>query len=835
MNWFEYTYLLIAAVAAIPLLILLAKNMPKLSLPSKQRTSRELLFLLGIILLALFVIYGNFFIGNSYFAYTVGDPGSDAIEQYVPFYFNLIGNIKDGSFSLWNYWSFEYELGVNASSYQSWLFDPFNLIVVPLGLLLGESHLAFVLVFVQAVKILLSAFVFDHFLTRYCETPIARILGSSIFALCSYMLINGQHYWLGSVFPIFALTVLTFELFLEQSSATRFLAATAMTTILLSWTAYVAFMILLFEAIYLLLRIPHVLDKLTAKTFFGTVLRMCAPVFCGILLSGMLLIPYALFLLTETSRTASTAPLSERLINSLTTFVNLDWIPAILSRFMGSSLVTTGLVPLGDTLSSTEQVSYSVNYTYEFVLLGYSCGVFLLLSQFYHWIYTECARRTKLLVTLASVLVILYLVNYFLPTLMTAMVRLQYRSCFILAMPICTAMTLGFEKRILPGKISWGPLLVALALSLGALVWSALHALMGRFLVLSFMVIVAAVICTLIIACRKKPWQPALLACLVALLVASSSLDGFMGTNVRIHTNENGFPLTGANDFEKKTQAALDYLDELDDSFYRVEKTYLDWTPLNDSLIQHYPSVSAYNSTPDAEVDNFYHKLWSEAISPWAVYSQGYWYNPDQPAIMELLDVKYILSIEPLSYSWCELLTEINGVYIYRNIRANSIATLRQNVISETAADALPDAAARRTLLETSIIVPDEQLASLGRFGTAATEPVPYSASFMENGVGSISGTISCDVDSVACLSIPHTGTWHIYVDGAEVDTFSADYGFIGFSLTAGAHEVVASYEQLGLKPGIACSLAGVVLTTICALFITKRTRKQQSLQDLPA
>lgn len=830
MNWHDYIYLLPAGAIACVILAVLIRLMPQLSQPSRRRTPAELALLCAIVALALFVVYGNFFLGKSYFAYTVGDPGSDAIEQYVPFYFNLIDNVRNGSFSLVNYWSFEYELGVNATSFQSWLYDPFNLIVVPLGLVLGQTRIALVLVIAQAIKVMLSAVIFDHLLTRYCDTPIARILGSSLFALCGYMLIYGQHYWLGSVFPLFALAVLVFELFLERASAPRFLAVTAVCAVLLSWTAYVAFMVLLFEVFYLLLRIPHVLTKHSFGAYMRVVLRMCIPVICGVLLSGVLLVPYALFLLTETSRTAASAPLSERMLEALTTFVNLDWIPAILSRFMGSSLITTGLVPLGDTLSATKDVSYAVNYTYEFVLLGYSCGVFLLLSQFFHWVYTERSRGAKTLVTIASVLVALYLVNYFLPTLMTAMVRLQYRSCFIVAVPVCIAMALGFEKRILVGKVAWAPLLIALAISLCVLAWSMLHALMGRSLSALSALAVIAIVLALVLAQKRPSWRPALLAGVLAVLVATSALDGFMGTNVRVHVDGFGFPLTGKSPCGTNTQAALAYLDQYDTSFYRVEKTYLDWTPLNDSLIEHYPSASAYNSTPDADVDDFYHKLWSEAISPWAVYSQGYWYDPDQPSIMALLDVKYILSLNPVDYAWCEFLDVVDGVYIYRNTQAHSIATLRQHAVGASEADALPDAAARRELLATSVIVPDEELSDLGAFTGASQEPAPYTASFSEDAIGHLTGTVSCDTPSIACLSIPHTGTWHVFVDGTEVETFCADYGFIGFTLGAGSHEIVATYEQFGLAPGLVCSLAGVVATVICTavIAITHRARPVQ-------
>lgn len=830
MNWSEYAYLIAAVIAAGVLLALLMRFAPSLSQPSRKRTAPELAFLGAIVLLAIFVIYGNFFLGKSFFAYTVGDPGSDAIEQYVPFYSNLIANVRDGSLSLWNNWSFEYELGVNSAGYQSWLYDPFNLVIVPLGLLFGDSRLAYVLVFAQALKILLSAYLFDHLLTRYCETPVARILGATLYSLCSYLLINGQHYWLGSIFPVFTLTALLFELYLEQSNVARFLGVVAITTVLMGWTVYVAFMVLLFEAIYLLLRIPVVLEHPTLKSYFLTVLRLCVPVVCGALLSGVLFVPYALFLLTETSRTSADTSLLERIVESITNFTNLDWIPAMLSRFMGSSLITTGLTPIGDMLSVDNGVGYSTNYSYEFILLGYSCGVFVLLSQFFAWAFTECRRDVKIIVGIATGLVALYCLNHFLPTLATAMVRLQYRSSFALAIPICSAMAIGFEKRLLPGRIAWGALAVSLVLSLVVLAWSLRQALMGRFLTLFFLAALLAAVAVLALAQRRPSWRPRLAIFLSSLLVATSAMDGFMGTNVRIHTDGAYFPLSGLSECGTNTLAALQYLRDEDPTFYRVEKTYLDWTPLNDSLIQHYPGVSAYNSSPDSEVDEFYHKLWSESISPWAVYSQGYWYDPDQPDIMQLLGVKYILSVDPVDFDWCELVDVVDGVHIYRNIFADtSIASVRQCVVPVSEADSLPDAAERRQLLASSVIVPDEIAESLSALFVNDVETTAKStAEFVMESNGHLTGTIYCEMSSVVCLSIPHTNTWHITVDGKEVETFTANYGFVGFTLPAGSHEISASYELAGLVPGLVCTCAGLLATAVCAVVIRKTIRPSE-------
>ena len=57
-----------------------------------------------------------------------------------------------------------------------------------------------------------------------------------------------------------------------------------------------------------------------------------------------------------------------------------------------------------------------------------------------------------------------------------------------------------------------------------------------------------------------------------------------------------------------------------------------------------------------------------------------------------------------------------------------------------------------------------------------------------------------------------------VTVDGKEVPTFKADYGFVGFKLSAGSHTVTATYQLPLLPQGIACSCAGIVLGAfLCA------------------
>lgn len=819
MVWSNYLYLAVAALAAVALVAVYVRLMPQLKAPSATRTRAELTVLALTTILGLVIIYWNFYISKSYYAYGIGDVGSDTFEQYVPFYVNIIDKVRDGSLSVWN---FEFELGVSYASYQSWLLDPFNLIVVPLGLLLGDAKISLALVIAQSVKVALCVFLFDHFLTRYCETPLARVLGALLYGFSGYMIMYGQHYFLGSMFPVFTLIMLLFELYLEKATVPRFLGLALSCAVVIGWSAYVAFMVLLFAALYLLLRIPHKLDELTPKTYVLAVLKMCLPVLCGLLLSGAALIPYAYFLLKESARTSSDTSLAQRVVDHMG-FVNLDWIPAILSRTVGTGLINTGSASVTNLVSDSPDIGFAGSFPYEFIMLGYSGVCFVLLSQFFHWTFTETKKRDKVLVSLATVLVLLYCFHQLLPTIFTAMVRLQYRSSYAIAVPACAAMALGFEKRVMPARLHWPSAIVAAAATLAVLVWSLLNTVTGRLVCLYYLAATAFTFAMLVAMGRSEKAGQLLLTLFVGAAVSMSIVDGFFDTNSRGIVAGESFPLSGLNDNGVDTTAALEYLEENDASFYRLDKTYSTWCPLNDSFIQHFAGASAYNSTPDADVDEFYNKLWKEAISTWAVYSQGFKNAPGAPEVAQLLGIKYVLSQEPLDFDWLELENQFGSTYLYRNTLVDSIATIRQNVVSQSEADALETAADRRTLLTDSVIVPDEVASELA--GTLSGKAASSSSSFEKLDDDHIQGTVTCEAISVVCLPIPNTDTWEITVDGVEVETFKADYGFIGFTVDAGTHEVKATYHLAGLGVGGAMSAAGAALAAASAVAIGRRRR----------
>lgn len=814
-NWSDYYYLAICVFCALALLALMGKMMPTLTAKNPKPSRKETFVLMLVLAVGIFTIYGRFFTGGAFFAYR--DTGLDTIDQYVPFYLNLLDSIRDGSFGAWN---FDYGLGTSALSYQSWLLDPFNLALVPLGLLLGDAKLSLVLVIVQALKITLSGILFNRLAARFCETPLARILGSTLYAFGGYLLLWGQHYWLGSVSVAFIALILVLELLAERWSVGRFLGVVVVSAICVGWSPYCGFMMLVSAAIYMLLRLIHLAKgPRPARQVAAGTGRLLVPVLCGVLLAGIVLVPYVLYLFSETGRISSAdqPSLLARSATYFTEFVPLRWIPGIASRLLGNSLITSGGdLPL-DLIPATESFPY-VN-CYEFIALGFGACSIMLLAQFFHWAATETTRRTKILLCAATALIVAYCVNSFLPALFNAFVAPKFRSSFVLAVPLCLALSIGWEKRVQVGRVARLPLLVSGTLTLAILAWSFANTVDGRAICL-FCLLCACLFALLLFARWSKRAYAVLTLSAAALLLLPSIADGFFITNNRHTCTESDFPEASAA-VSSDTEAALAHLRQTDGSLYRVEKTYTDWCDFNDALIEGYHGVNSYNSTTDGEVIDFYRAFWPGALMNSEAY-QSYANDADGLALISQLGTRYLLSKAPLDNISFELLSTFGEVHVYRNLAETAMLSATAHVATESDALSLGSVEERRSLLGQAVIVPDEIAASL-----SAHEGQGAKVSFelALTGNSKVQGAVATDADTIACLSIPHTAGWSVTVDGREVQTFRANLGFIGFELGAGQHEIEAHYAVAGAEQGMAVSIFGVLTSLAICAYSSRRAR----------
>lgn len=819
MNWSLYLYLGPLCLLAAALLAVYVRLYDRLSAPSKQRTRLEVTLLVATIVLGIAVIYFNFFTGTSYFAYR--DMGADTVDQYVPYYLDLVRKVGSGTLGTWN---MNYGLGASFMSYQSWTLDPFCLVIVPLTLLLGQERLSLALVVAQGLKMLLCGLLFDHVLTFYCERPLSRIVGSTLYAFCGFLLLWGQHYWIGASIVMATLTMLLLELLMRRWTLPRFWGLVAASAVSIIMSTYSGFAVMLFSLAYALLRIPVATDARCVRAYLGQLWRLAVPVACGVLVSCVTLVPYAIAMVQESSRVVSSgqAPLPSRMASYARGFVPLRWIPYLLSRLLGNGLVSVAAELPKDLVPPASE--FGQTNVYEMVQMGFSVGAAILLCQFAWWEVTHADRREKVLVTITGILCVLYCVNYFLPALSNVFSAVHYRASFVLAAPACIAMSLAFERCFLEGRPSLPVLVASSVLTAAILAWSLLHTQDGRLVCLYFS-LALVVLLALAIVWTRVDREALVVALTAAVILSSSVVDGFFVTNSRVWCTKDDFP-NASSSYEKDLRAALRYVSSQDPTNSAACRVSVAMDDLNASLTQGFMGVDSYNSTINSNLEEFYQRVWPRAIRGISAY-QATRDDMQHPTLQRLLGVRYVLCRHDLALEEYELVKTFGGVRVYKAQGQASLATVYEDAMTESAASSKTPAQLEELLRGGTAIVSDDAPKAY-RYLSASTTASSSSpaAKAQVDSQTSVSCTVSASKRSICMIAIPYARGWTARVDGKVVPTFRTNYGLIGVTLGPGSrHHVSLSYRPVGANTGLIVSVVGLALALLASIVTFRRYR----------
>lgn len=817
MHFRAYLYLVAVAPFALAVVYFAVRHADALTRKSSRRTKIEMLVLAAILMVCVAAVLRNQIMGVGRTTLAFRKSSSDTNNQYIPFYLNLIRCVKAGSFPLW-YGNFG--MGTSILSNQSWALDPFNLVLVPLCLVRGEGFLSQALAITFACRAVVASLLFSHLLTRFCETPIARIFGAVTYGFGGYLFTEGQHYFFGTAWVFLPLLLIALEYLMNEPKARSFLLACLVTAALVCFSAYLAFIVLLFVPIYVAIRLVAICGGKGIKEYFVR-LGLCAlAVLAGVLLAGVLLIPTAYYLAVETARVGGEYASSVRNpMRALTSYLTPHEIMLLLSRMLGNGLISIGADYRFIELGGLGEL--------EFFQGGFSCAVFVLLGQFAHWAITETKRAQKVAILLGALLVTFYCLSYFPASILSTFRYPTYRGCLLINAVLICAMSIAFEKRLVDRKPSLVLLGASLLVTVGVLAWSWKHTVNAKLDCAFYVLAVAALSVLLVrLATAPKPKHgpaasPAFAVLICAVAISSVIADSFFTISLNPkNVSPKNFPLTALSDTGGNMVEALAYLDETDPSYHRTEATFTCWSRWNEALTFGFDSVTSYNTSEDGDLTEFYHQLWPEAVAHETNNFSCYSYKSDanNPQMMSLTGIRYVISHKAIKRPWAELLTKIEqGLYIYKaSYRGEEISPLylRTSLLSESEAREM-SLEERRALLDTTLIASDEAAAE--QRPLAGDKP-DSSIDLREETDGSITGTVETSGDAYACLAIPDTLGWTVRIDGKEVPTFKANFGLIGFYLPAGSHAFSASYRPAMLPQGAATSAVGALLALVGAL-----------------
>lgn len=625
------------------------------------------LFLLTLLLsFSCIIIYGKIMIDKKVFIYT--DIGGDTLNAYFAFYNYLTDSLREFDFSDW---TFFYGLGTSNIKFSIYMADPFSFLVIIVSSIFGNEVISYMLLLSHILKIIICGLLCYKYLGFFQISEQAKGIASYIFAFNGFLILWGQHYFLGSFCFYSILILICIENILRYEKGILLLSF--VTTFIAIFSVYCAYMILLFSGIYAFFRLLDNLQKGKIRETIYKALKLVGSVMLGLSISAIMFLPQVHNLLNVTDRLDSSVSTLEKLIFYLKQCFNKSVIVEYLKQFLSNNLNGIGNGYIG-----------SANY-YEVPQLFFSIFFFIFFIQYFCNIYRKSyTKKQKIIRYLAITLVVLLV---FQPTLSMILNGFAYpfgRYTFLL-MPLFALVTaITLDDILIKKYINIYALLfsVIVIVYIGNLqIPKSQESIIEKLQILNCLLLL--IFCGSLLRQKKISYR------LLTILVGINLIcDSYLTTNARGLLQQQSQIIQQPRG-NKDTMDALKYLQEIDSSFYRVEKTYYDNNALTDSLIQGYYGISTYNSTLNKNIIDFNNNFMKEEDNNWFaqfIFSN----NPDNLTQYSLLGMKYLLTKRlPQYMQQFEILNKFGDVYVLHNKNVDSAIAFYEHLISREEFDSL--------------------------------------------------------------------------------------------------------------------------------------------------
>ena len=249
---------------------------------------------------------------------------------------------------------------------------------------------------------------------------------------------------------------------------------------------------------------------------------------------------------------------------------------------------------------------------------------------------------------------------------------------------------------------------------------------------------------------------------------------------------------------------ALNYLEEHDKDFYRLEKDFVSGTWCMDAQAQGYYGVSSYNSVLNQNLKEFIDTCCPEL---YAMDHNHYSFADcaEDNKLAAFLGIRYLLSrdgnLDPSKY---EKLEQFGDIYLYKNTEPAFTAKFFSDAISEESFKKLYSEETRDVLLENVLTTEDgadiSDILEVKKMGKQDTGMVLQEITSDES---HIEGQAVCKTDGYVMFMIPYEKGWHLTVDGKEQELFRGDLGFAACSMKEGVHNYSLTFVVPGMKEGM--------------------------------
>ncbi len=776
-----------------------------------MKKHKNILIVLGTLSLLCFVIFKPFLVFKN--AYYFWDICSDGFYYCYPQICFIADYFKHYGFPGW---SFGMGMGQNILPFT--FRDPFDVLLY----CIGSKYVLYATIYIEVIKIILSGLVFYKYLRLLNFSFYTSYIGCLLFAFCGFITVGSA--WFCFTFEAFnfALLLLGFELYFIKQKWILFSFAIFLYCISMPFNLYLYG---LFLISYIIFR--HVqTGQFNFKQLFISFLRLSLFTLIGILISAPLFVQNLLLILNSPrgSQTQLTNQFSELHFYEISDPMQLG--TAIMRFFSNDILGSSSNFKGWDTILGA-----------PLFYIGLIC--LLIMPQ----LFTFLKRRLKYFY-------IIYILVWLLPVVFPYFRRAiwlftgdYYRGYgFFVAFILLHYTLIGLDQILEKRKVNLILLLTSLGIFLTLLYFplfidNKIIDGMIRTFVSVMLVLYTTVIFFIGRQSSNSKFAPPNIKILKYILfffiLVEIGFSGYM-TVIRREAFKMKWLTNDKVMYNSYSQDAVNYLQQVDNSFYRIDKNYdpptARYTDLNASQKQGYKGTTSYNSFNNCNYINYLILTGvinknNEAESRWSI---GLYENP----ILETENrVKYFLSVKDYHPVWNEMwdsVATIGDVKIYRNKLTLPFGyTCNKYILDSNFYKASP--LQRKFITLNTVVVNKKDLNLLknlkelpledtikgslnyNTFCNAINQTYRDSLFGIQFGEDHLFGKIKIADSEMVYLTIPYDEGWQLKVDGKKYEKTKIDGGLIGVLLSKGLHTIEMHYKLLYFNEGMILCALGIM------------------------
>lgn len=784
---------------------------------------KEFYYLLGILLLACYFVFGDYISLKKVFLFT--DIGSDTVNSYFPI---LVDNSNYAKAQSEIGWTFTQGMGQNI--FPGFYGDMFFYFLTTWD----KANIAYGLAFMEVLKIILIGLVFYHFLKEVKVSGFSSLLFSILIAFCGFVIVGGTWLYFSTEAVYVSIILYGFERWLNHGKMFFLVLGITLLALMQPFLLYVYTLLI---SAYAIVRYHDVKEK-NGKQFILFVLKTVCIAAMAVFISSYQLFANLLQMI-ESPRVAGEASFFSKLSDkSMFDFADATLRFTTTFRAFGSDMLGTG-----NNFKGWQNYLEAPDFY---------CGILCLVAfpQFFGFL----TKRQKYFYGTITVLFCLPILFPFFRYGFWAFLGDYFRAfsfVIVLFMVMFSARAVSFiDQKNKINKV----VLACTVLFLLFLLYTPAAQFKGaintnlRTVVTLLIFVYAGLLMALSQASAFKNISKLLIIIICVIEVVSFSS---ISVNKRdVITKKQLSQKVGYNDYSVE---AIDYLKKADQSFYRVNKDYSSGpaihSSINDSKVQGYYGTSSYFSFNQKNYIKFLGDLSvidvkDENSTRWA---KGL---IDRPVLFSLASGKYWLSkrtdnaVAAMGY---DSIAAFGDVKVYKNRYTLPLGFAYKQTIGEDEFKKLSPSQKDFCILRACVIDKEDPsfAAQLPKFNLADTlaplDFVNYEkyttelkketfavSKFTEN---HIAGSITTPEPAILFFSIPFDKGWKATVNGKDVELTMLNCGLTGLMTEKGLNTVELKFVPRYKKTGAYITLISLALFIglTVLLYLKSRSKKNST------